>query len=186
MLLNQTGNQYVVTPNSGNTGVNVTLGGKTVATTNGVATLAFIGSGGTVTVNGESGTGSTDVFTVTDTSVQFSAADGLNGTTINFPGTGITRNVDAAGTTNIFDILGTGTGGSFNLVGDSGTNSFVFSGSSKLLGTIKAPGPARCPMRPTAAAWPSTSGTGPTGRPPVCPGRSRASRPSSALHSMTR
>ena len=104
-------------------------------------TLAFTGSGGTVTINGETGTGSTDVFNINDTTVQFNAADGLAGTTISFNGNGITRNVDAQGSVNTFNIQGAGASGpSGSLVGDSATNAFVFSGSSKLIGSIQGGG----------------------------------------------
>ena len=55
--------------------------------------------------------------------------------------TGITRNVDAQGTTNTFNIQGAGASGpSGSLVGDSATNAFVFSGSSKLIGSIQGGG----------------------------------------------
>lgn len=63
------------------------------------------------------------------------------GTTISFAGTGMTRNVDAQGATNTFNIEGASTSGtSGSLVGDSGTNAFVFSGSSKLAGGIQGMG----------------------------------------------
>ena len=80
-----TGNQYVVTPNSGNTSLSVTLGGNSIGPIPGGGTLGFTGSGGTVTINGETGAGSTDVFTIKDTSVQFSAADGLERQHDQFP-----------------------------------------------------------------------------------------------------
>ena len=82
-----------------------------------------------------------NVFTIKDTSVQFNAADALSGTTINFTGTGLTRYVDAQGTTNTFNIQGAGASGpSGSLVGGSGTNAFVFSGSAKLIGSIQGGG----------------------------------------------
>ena len=53
----------------------------------------------------------------------------------------MTRNVDAQGTINTFNIQGAGASGpSGSLVGDSGTNAFVFSGSSKLIGSIQGGG----------------------------------------------
>ena len=53
----------------------------------------------------------------------------------------MTRYVDAQGTTNTFNIQGAGASGpSGSLVGDSGTNAFVFSGSSKLIGNIQGGG----------------------------------------------
>ncbi len=56
----------------------------------------------------------------------------------------MTRNVDAQGTTNTFNILGAGTSGpSGSLVGSSGTNAFVFSGSTGSSSAIsRAAGPA--------------------------------------------
>ena len=135
-----TGNQYVVTPNGGNTSLGVTVGGNPVGTIPGGGTLEFAGSGGTVTINGESG--STDVFTIKDTSVQFNAADGLGGTTINFiNGAATTRIVYGLGTTNTFNIQGAGASGpSGSLVGDSGTNAFVFSATGKVRGNIQGGG----------------------------------------------
>ena len=53
----------------------------------------------------------------------------------------MTRNVDAQGTTNTFNIQGAGASGpSGSLVGDSGTNAFVFSATGKLLGNIQGGG----------------------------------------------
>jgi len=134
------GSQYVLTPSSGNTGLGVTLGGNLVGTIPGGVTLDFTGSGGTVTINGESG--SPDVFTIQDTSVQFNASDGLSHTTINFiNGAATTRNVDALGTTNTFNIDGAGASGpTGSLVGGSGTNAFVFSATGKVHGNIQGGG----------------------------------------------
>jgi len=141
VFLSAAGDQYAVTPNSGNTSLQVTLGGSPVGSIPGGDTLAFTGSGGTVTINGETGPGSTDVFNINNTSVQFAADDGLSGSTIDFTGTAITRNVDAQGTANTFNILGSGASGpSGSLMGDPGTNAFVFSGSSKLIGNIQGGG----------------------------------------------
>ena len=141
VFLSSTGEAFVVTPNSGNTSLGVSLGGLSDGSITGGGTLSFAGTGATVTVNGESGSGSTDVFTIQNTSVQFAADDGLSGTTINFSGTNVTRYIDSQGTTNTFNIEGTGASGpSGSLVGDSGTNAFVFSGSSKLIGGIQGDG----------------------------------------------
>ena len=135
-----TGNQYVLTPTGGNTSLGVSLGGNPVGTIPGGGTLEFTGSGGTVTINGESG--SPDVFTIQDTSVQFNASDGLSGTTINFINGGVTtRSVDALGTTNTFNIEGAGASGpAGSLVGDSGTNAFVFSATGQVRGNIQGGG----------------------------------------------
>ena len=141
VFLSTTGEAFVVTPNSGNTSLGVSLGGLSDGSITGGGTLSFAGTGATVTVNGESGSGSTDVFTIQNTSVQFAADDGLSGTTINFSGTNVTRYIDSQGATNTFNIEGTGASGpSGSLVGDSGTNAFVFSGSSKLIGGIQGDG----------------------------------------------
>ena len=141
VFLSTTGEAFVVTPSSGNTSLGVSLSGNPTGSIPGGGTLSFAGTGGTVTINGESGPASTDVFTIKDTSVQFSAADALGGTTIDFLGTGMTRYVDAQGTTNTFNIQGAGASGpSGSLVGDTGTNAFVFSGSSKLIGNIQGGG----------------------------------------------
>ncbi len=141
VFLSTTGDQYAVTANSGNTALQVTLDGGPVGSVSGGDTLAFTGSGGTVTINGETGVSSSDVLDINDTSVQFAAADSLAGSTIDFTGTAITRNVDAQGTVNTFNIQGAGASGpSGSLVGDTGTNAFVFSGLSKLIGDILGAG----------------------------------------------
>ena len=140
-FLSTSGDQYVVTPGSNNTSLEVTLGGLPVGTVAGGGTLSFSGSGGTITINGESGTGSRDVFDINDASVTYAGSDGLSGTTIDFLGTALTSNVVAQGTTNTFNIEGAGASGpSGSLVGDSLTNTFVFSGSSRLIGNIQGAG----------------------------------------------
>ena len=140
VFLARAGNLFGVSPTSGDTSVSVTSSDTPTTTIPGGDTIAFTGSGGTVTVNGETGSGSTDEFAVLDNSVEYLAADGLSGTTVNFTGTGITRDVDAEGNNNTFDILSTGVGGPYNLSGDPNINSFVFSGSSALLGSINGAG----------------------------------------------
>ena len=141
VFLATTGNSFVVTPNSANTSLGISLGGSSVGSIPGGGTLSFAGTGATVTINGESGTGSTNVFTIQDTSVQFNAADALAGTTISFLGTGMTRYVDAQGTTDTFNIQGAGASGpSGSLVGGSGTNAFIFSPTGKLIGSIQGSG----------------------------------------------
>jgi hypothetical protein len=141
VFLSTAGNQYAVSPGGGNTSLSVTLGGTPVGSIPGGGRLGFVGTGGTITVKGESGSGSTDVFNVGSKSVQFNAGDGLKGSTINFPGTGLTRNVVAQGTTNTFNIQGAGTGGTpGSLVGDSGTNAFVFAAAATLAGGIQGGG----------------------------------------------
>ncbi len=141
VFLNTTGEAFVVSPNSGNSSLGVSVNGNPAGSIPGGGTLSFAGTGGTVTINGESGSGSTDVFTIKDTSVQYSAADALSGTTINFLGTGMNRYVDAQGTANTFSIQGAGASGpAGSLVGSSGTNVIVFSPTGKLIGSIQGGG----------------------------------------------
>ncbi len=141
MVLASAGNQYAVSPGSGNTSLGLSVNGSPMGTVTGGGTITFVGTGGMVTINGETGSGSTDVFTITNTSVKFNAADGLSGSTINLADTGLAFGVNAQGTTNTFSITGTGgTGPSAKLVGDSGTNAFVFSAAGKLLGSIQGAG----------------------------------------------
>jgi hypothetical protein len=129
-----------VTPIDGNTELDVTSGdislgplgtiqGISLGTVPGGETLGFSGNGGTITIRGEAGSIS-DQFLVADTSVQYAAADGIDGTTINFIGTGMTRDVlaEGLGGDNYFGIEGApaagGTPGA--LVGDSGSNTVAF------------------------------------------------------------
>jgi len=139
-VLINSGDRYIATPNSGNTSLDISFDGNPEGSISGGDTIGFAGSGGTVTIDGESGSAS-DVFTIEDTSVQYNAADGLHGMTIDFNGTGFTRNVIAQGTTNTFDIEGAGSSGpSGDLKGDAGTNAFVFGATGKLLGNITGGG----------------------------------------------
>ena len=154
------GDNYVVTPDSGNTELVVTTFGGTVVidgrtitipplllgTIPGGDTLGFAGNGGTIGINGEAAP-SNDLLAVRDTAVEFfNSADHLNLTTINFIGTGMTRDVTAQGSTNTFYIDGAGVSGpSGTLTGDSGTNRFFFvpvggGAGSKLLGNIQGHG----------------------------------------------
>ena len=111
VFLSTTGAQYVVTPDSGNSSLQVTLGGSPVGSIPGGDTLGFTGSGGTVTINGETGASSSDVFDINDATVQFAGADALAGSTVNFTGTAITRNINAQGTVNTFNVQGAGVSG---------------------------------------------------------------------------
>ncbi len=72
--------------------------------------------------------------------MEYLTSDGLDGTTVEFNGTAITRNVNALGGLNTFNIESTGAGGPYNLVGDTGISSFSFAGSSMLLGTVNGGG----------------------------------------------
>ena len=153
---------YIVTPISGNTSLVVTSSnslpggipsGVPLGTIPGGGTLGFSGNGGTITIKGESGSISDD-FYVKDTTVQFEAADGLHGTTITFNGTGITRDVSAAGTSNTFNIMGAGVSGPTGaLVADSGTNEFTFEfWGGKLLGSITGGGKSTLNYQPYSTA----------------------------------
>jgi hypothetical protein len=67
-------------------------------------TISFVGSGGGVTINGETGTGfDKNAFTITNEAVAFAADDAFKGATIRLSGN-ISRTVDARGTTNTFDV----------------------------------------------------------------------------------
>ena len=146
------GDNYIVTPLSGNTGLNIHSGntagaippyGFSLATLPGGDKLAFAGNGGTITMDGESGTTSNVWwnYAVYDTYIRFDSLDGLNGTTINFMGTGMTRNLHARGTNNSFFISGAGASGpSGDLDGDSDTNIFYIGTGNKLLGNIHGEG----------------------------------------------
>lgn len=78
VVLASTGNQFTITPASGNTMLSLTAGANTLGTitAGNNSSISFIGTGATVTINGESGTGSTDVFNIMNTSVVFGASDG--------------------------------------------------------------------------------------------------------------
>ena len=96
------GNSYVVTPAPNGPSLLISQVGNPnqpwAVTPTG--TVIFVGSGGTVTVNGQQGT---DDFTLTNAAITFTAADPFNGATIEFNGN-IGREVDAKGTTNDFDV----------------------------------------------------------------------------------
>src|SRR5262249_30270072 len=65
VFLSTAGDQYAVSsPGGGNIILSVSLGGKFVGSIPGAGTLGFAGTGGTIIVYGESGSGSTDVFNV--------------------------------------------------------------------------------------------------------------------------
>jgi hypothetical protein len=146
----EVGDNYIVSPLSGNTGLNITSGnsagvippyGVSLATITGGGTIGFSGNGGTITVIGETGP-SSDIFVVRDTSVQFfNSDDHLFDSMINFVGTGMTRDVKAEGSTNWFEIEGAGVSGpSANLKGDTGTNDFFFETKGNVLGDIQGGG----------------------------------------------
>jgi hypothetical protein len=97
-----TSTSYVVTPAPNGPNLRITQVGSQNApwtvTPNG--TVIFVGSGGSVTLNGQPGT---DAFRLTDAAIRFAAADAFNGATIEFNGN-ISREIDAKGTTNDFDV----------------------------------------------------------------------------------
>ena len=133
------GDAWTVTPNNAGPSLTVALGGTASGTVSAGGSIQFTGSGGTLTIDGESGTGyNTDVLNVSNSAVEFAAADAYNGTTISY--SGITdREVYALGTVNTFNITGTGTGGTGGDLwsASSGTNTFTFTGSSTLAGNIQ-------------------------------------------------
>ena len=136
------GDSWTITPNNSGPSLVVALAGTTVDTVSAGGSIQFTGTGGTVTIFGESGTGfNTDVFSVSNNAVEFTAADAYNGSTISF--SGITdREVYAEGTVNTFNMNGTGTGGTTgDLWADAaGTTAFVFTGSATLAGNIQGAG----------------------------------------------
>ncbi len=136
------GNAWTVSPNNSGPSLNVALGGTATGTVAAGGSIQFTGSGGTLTIDGESGTGYTaNVFDVSNNQVQFAAGDAYGGSVIGY--SGITdREVYAEGTANTFNIAGTGAGGTGgNLWGaSSATNAFIFSGSSTLAGNIEGSG----------------------------------------------
>jgi hypothetical protein len=166
------GDSYVVSPNSGNTELEVTAFGGTVVigghpitlqplllgTIPGgeTDTLGFSGTGGTVTIDGE--LSADNDFLVKDTSVQFQTGDGLGGTTIAFNGTAITRNVDAEGAVNDFSIEGAGVSGpSGTLAGHSGKNLFFFDTKGNVLGNIQGAGSTTLDYSTDAEVGPLTN-----------------------------
>ncbi len=127
-------NGYVY-PDNGNTFLVVSLLNGSLGEILDGDTIGFSGSGGIVVISGESL--APDAFIIKDTSVQFNAADGLHGMTIDFDGSGLTRNVIAEGTTNTFDIEGSGGNGPSGVVSGYGNNNaFVFGPTGNVLGSI--------------------------------------------------
>ncbi len=130
-----TNSEVDVRPDTDNTFLGVYLANGDLGEVTPGDTIGFSGSGGTVLIHGEPLV--PDVFTIKDTSVQYAAADGLRGMTINFDGTGMSRTVIGEGTTNTFDIEGAGDNGpAGELSGEGPDNAFVFGPTGKLLGSI--------------------------------------------------
>ena len=130
-----TNNEADVRPDNDNTFLVVYLPNGDFGEVTPGDTIGFSGSGGTVAIHGEPLV--PDVFTIKDTSVQFDAADGLHGLTIEFDGAGLSRNLMGEGTTNTFDIEGAGANGPAGVVSGYGPdNAFVFGPTAKLLGSI--------------------------------------------------
>ena len=102
-------NVYTVTPDPSGPMIQISLAGNPNApwTVTPTGTVLFSGSGGKVTINGES---KTDAFTITNAAVTFTAGDVFKGAAIQFIGS-VGREIDAKGTTNSFDVSGwTGSG----------------------------------------------------------------------------
>jgi parallel beta-helix repeat protein len=72
-----TGDLYAVSPASGDTQLYVALDGNVVALIRGGDSVGFAGNGGTIYVIGESGSGTADVFSLSNGLVEFRAKDGL-------------------------------------------------------------------------------------------------------------
>jgi parallel beta-helix repeat protein len=102
---------YVVTPittGPSSPNLSITLSGDLdrVASVTATGAILFAGSGGSVTINGESGTGfQTNAFTITNGAVTCGAGDAFKGATIQLNGN-ISRRVVAGGTANTFDVSG--------------------------------------------------------------------------------
>jgi hypothetical protein len=125
------GISYVVTANTtgqGSPNLSVNYGLVVPYTVTPGGTILFTGNGGSVTINGQSGTGfNTDAFTITDAAVKFDANDAFKGATIQFSGA-ITRAIAAQGTVNTFEVSGWKGPGS--LTAPSGSTSTVSASKS--------------------------------------------------------
>jgi hypothetical protein len=122
------GNSYVVTaittgPSSPNLSISLGENPKPVGSVTPTGTIMFTGSGGSVAINGETGTGfDTNAFTITNAAVTFAAGDAFYGATIQVNGN-ISREVIGLGSANTFYVSGwTGAG---MLAARTGANSTV-------------------------------------------------------------
>ena len=111
------GQAYVVTPNTtgpGSPSLSIALAANPspLGTVTPAGTFVIAGSGGSVTINGESGTGySTDDFVMNNHAVAFAAADAFKGAKVELNGNNIGLTVAGQGTTNGFNVSGwTGAG----------------------------------------------------------------------------
>ena len=95
-------------------------------------TILFLGDGGNVTINGESGPGfDTDAFTINNAAVTFAANDAFNGAQVQFIGNSA-RTISAKGTVNLFDVSAwTGAG---TLIDPALTNTVTTVRASKTFG----------------------------------------------------
>src|SRR5262249_3805360 len=85
-------------------GVNLSIGDYLVTPNGPTFKVSYFGSGGKVTINGQSGAGfNTDAFTITNAAVTFTSGDAFNGATFQFNGA-IARQVNAQGATNSFEV----------------------------------------------------------------------------------
>ncbi len=116
------GNSYVVTPSlAAPVSLGILLNGNPVGTVTPKGTILFTGTGGNVTINGEPGT---DAFTITNAAVTFAANDAFSGAMIQLSGK-ITRDVDAKGILNSFDVSGWTGAGTLSAPVNAGTVSTV-------------------------------------------------------------
>ena len=185
VFLAQAGSAFGVTPQSGDSSVSVTSSFGPAQTVPGGDTITFSGSEITVTIDGESGTSSADDFIIMDNSVEYISSGGLDGTTVNFSGTSVIRDVNAFGGVNTFNIESAGTGGPYNLAGGAGINSFSFAGSSALFGTITGGGLSSLDYAGYGSGVQVNLGNGTNGIGTGVSARSRESMPSSAAHLAT-
>ncbi len=97
--------RYEVTPNTAVPNLSISVSGspKSSWTVTPTGTVLFVGSGGSVTINGEPGT---DAFTITNAAVTFAANDAFKGAMVQFNGSKMIRQIDAKGAANAFDVSG--------------------------------------------------------------------------------
>src|SRR5262249_28230455 len=109
-LASTAGNSYVVTPITAGPSsptLSISLSGNRtnpVGSVTPTGTILFAGSGGRVTIRGESGTGfNPNAFTITNAAVTFAAGDAFKGATIQVNGN-ISREVNGLGSANTFSV----------------------------------------------------------------------------------
>jgi hypothetical protein len=137
------GNSYTVTPNPNGQDLRISLTGNPNApwTVTQTGTVLFVGTGGNVTINGESGAGyTTNAFTMTtsppgtsplvSSSVEYIANDAFNGATVYFSGSNFSPVVNAKGTNNTFIVSGWTGAATLTALAATGTISTVLATKS--------------------------------------------------------